>query len=212
MAPGVHAAGGVLVTPTHRLGPEHRFPAQMHDAAAAVAWVWTNAVRIGVDRNRIVIGGHSSGGHLAALAALHPDALGGAGLSGSIVKACLPVSSSYNLRNPDAEPRSLKARLSAMLLAQPGDGRAASPIDHLGRGAPSFYIVYGEHDLAWIKQSSAEMAEAMRRRRQCVQIEAWAGADHFATHLALKDPQHPWYDTLRKAFAGHAGSCRKPRC
>jgi acetyl esterase/lipase len=46
MAPGVRAAGGVLVAPTHRLGPEHRFPAQMHDAAAAIAWVWTNAERI----------------------------------------------------------------------------------------------------------------------------------------------------------------------
>jgi acetyl esterase/lipase len=202
MAPGVRAAGGVLVAPTHRMGPEHRFPAQMHDAAAAIAWVWANAERIGVDRDRIVVGGHSSGGHLAALAALHPDALGGAGVSGSIVKACLPVSSSYDLRNPDAEPGSLKARLSAMLLARPGDGRAASPVIHLERGGPSFHIVYGENDFRWIKQTSGEMAEAMRRHRQCVQLEAWAGADHFATHLALKDPQHPWYDTLRRVFAG----------
>ena len=75
-------------------------------------------------------------------------------------------------------------------------------MNHLERGAPPFYIVYGGHDYPWIRRTSREMAEAMRRRRQSVQIEEWADADHFDTHLALKDPQHSWYDSLRKAFAG----------
>jgi arylformamidase len=202
MAPGVREAGGVLVAPTYRLAPAHRFPAQLHDVAAAVAWVWTNADRIGVDRSRIVVGGHCAGGHLSALATLHADALGGAGASGRIVRACLPVSTSFNLHYPDAAPGSVEARVYNTLLARREDDRAASPTNHLDRGAPPFQIVYGEKDYAWVVRTSQEMAEAMRRRRFSIRADEWAGADHFETHLALKDPHHPWYERLEEAFAG----------
>jgi acetyl esterase/lipase len=202
MAPGVLGAGGVLVAPTYRLGPEHRFPAQLHDVAAAIAWVWTNADRIGVDRSRIVVGGHSAGGHLSALATLHADALGGAGASGRIVRGCLPVSCSFNVHYPDATPESREARVYRTLLARQEDDCAASPVNHLVGGAPPFHIVYGERDYSWVKRTSREMADAMQRRRYTAQAEEWAGADHFGTHLALKDPRHPWYERLQEAFAG----------
>jgi acetyl esterase/lipase len=201
MAPGVHDAGGVLVTPTYRLGPEHRYPAQLYDVAAAIAWVWANAHKIGIDRHRIVVGGHSAGGHLSALATLHPDALGGAGPSGSIVKACFAVSASFNVHYPDPQPGSGDERVYTNLLARPEDDRAASPVNHLAKGAPPFHIVCGENDFDRIKRTSREMAAAMESRRQHVRLEEWVGADHFDTHLALKDPRHRWYDKLREAFA-----------
>jgi arylformamidase len=34
----------------------------------AIAWVYENAGHLGIDRNQIYVGGHSSGGHLAAVA------------------------------------------------------------------------------------------------------------------------------------------------
>jgi quinol monooxygenase YgiN len=42
----------------------------------------------------------------------------------------------------------------------------------------------------------------MRRRRHDVRLEEWTGADHFDTHLALKDRRHRWYEALGEAFAG----------
>jgi acetyl esterase/lipase len=197
MAPGVRDAGGVLVAPTYRLGPETRYPAQLYDVAAAIAWVWANAHKIGIDRNRITVGGHSAGGHLSSLAALHPDALGGAGASGCIAKACFPVSASFNLHHPDAQPGSGEERVYKTLLARPEDAPAASPINHLAKGAPPFHIVCGGNDFDRIKRTSREMADAVKGRRLGVSLEEWAGADHFDTHLALKDPRHRWYDSLR---------------
>src|SRR5262249_57091148 len=41
----------------------------MEDARAAVAWVRTNAERLGIDRDRIAAYGWSAGGQLAAMAA-----------------------------------------------------------------------------------------------------------------------------------------------
>lgn len=205
MVPGVREAGGVLVAGTYRLGPEHRFPAQLHDVAAAIAWVWASAGRIGVDRDRIFVGGHSAGGHLSALAALHADALGGAGASGSIVKGCFPVSASFNLHYPDAQPGSGEERVYKTLLAYPQDAHGASPVNHLDRGAPPFHIVCGESDFDRVRRTSREMADAMQRRRLAVRLDEWTGADHFDTHLALKDPRHRWYESLQEAFAGVPG-------
>src|SRR5690349_11077163 len=45
MAPGVRGAGGVLVAPTYRLAPEQKFPRQLEDVAAAIAWVFRNAAQ-----------------------------------------------------------------------------------------------------------------------------------------------------------------------
>ncbi len=62
--------GSVVVSVAHRLAPEHRYPVPVEDVYAALLWVAANASDLGVDETRISIGGDSSGGNLAAAAAL----------------------------------------------------------------------------------------------------------------------------------------------
>ncbi len=64
-------AGCTVVAVDYRMGPEHRFPAAVDDAIAALAWVRGAASTLGLDVNRMAVGGDSAGGNLAAVVALH---------------------------------------------------------------------------------------------------------------------------------------------
>lgn len=56
----------IVVTPLHRVPPEHRFPAAYDDCLAVYAWARRAASQIGGDSARVAVGGQSSGGTLAA--------------------------------------------------------------------------------------------------------------------------------------------------
>ena len=58
--------GCVLIAPNYRLALKHPYPAALEDSYAALRYLYDHAEELGVDRNRIIVGGESAGGGLAA--------------------------------------------------------------------------------------------------------------------------------------------------
>jgi acetyl esterase len=63
-------AGCAVIAVDYRRAPEHRFPAAVEDAIAAIRHVAQHAADLGIDGTRLAAGGDSAGGNLAAVAAL----------------------------------------------------------------------------------------------------------------------------------------------
>ncbi|PRC58877.1 esterase, partial [Mycobacterium sp. ITM-2017-0098] len=57
----------------YRTSPKHRWPRQIIDVKAAIAWARANADQYGGDRGFVAVAGCPAGGHMATLAGLSPN-------------------------------------------------------------------------------------------------------------------------------------------
>jgi acetyl esterase len=79
------ATGCRLISVDYRLAPEHKFPAAVDDAITATEYISRNAASLGIDAERLVVGGDSAGATLAAVVCQHAQRLAGL----SIAAQCL---------------------------------------------------------------------------------------------------------------------------
>jgi acetyl esterase/lipase len=143
--------GWVCVTIDYRLGPDHRWPAQIVDVKAAVAWVKENIAAHGGDPSFVAISGGSAGGHLASLAALTPNDPAfqpGFADADTTLAAAVPLYGVHDLVLDEHGMHHTVARnLTGTRFADdPGTWRAASPLHRAGPAAPPFLVIHGSAD------------------------------------------------------------------
>jgi arylformamidase len=128
VAPPFVGAGATVVVPNYALCPAVTIDTIALQSALALAWVHRNAARYGADAARVVVVGHSAGGHLAAMLLacdgrrLAPD------LPPRLVRRAVSISGLYDLAPLAAAP-SLQAdlRLTPDVIARASPARFAAP-------------------------------------------------------------------------------------
>jgi acetyl esterase len=75
----------VVVSVAYRLAPENRWPDAAEDVYTAARWAADHASAVGGDARRVVVGGDSAGGNLAAVTAMMARDRGGPPIAGQLL-------------------------------------------------------------------------------------------------------------------------------
>jgi acetyl esterase/lipase len=164
--------GWVCLSVQYRSSPRHRWPRQMTDVKAAIAWARANVDRFGGDANFVAVAGCSAGGHMATLAGLTAnDPQWQAELAGDADTSVDAVVSMYGLY--DWHDRSTPERdrfmefLERVVVQRPQARRpdvfrAASPMERVHSFAPPFLAVHGSNDGLIPVGEAREFVERLR--------------------------------------------------
>ena len=152
-----HGIGTVM--PNYRLSPAVKHPEHIKDVARAFAWTKNNIAKHGGKPDRIVISGHSAGGHLVALLATDDTYLKAEGLTLKDIKGVIPISGIYSL------PKELpKEFFKEVFGDDPEIRKNAFAIAHCQAGSPPFLIIYADKDLPGCgKKTSEEFCKEMKK-------------------------------------------------
>lgn len=172
-------AGYVVVIPSYRLAPKHPHPAQIEDAAAAFAWTARNIAAHGGDPARIVVAGHSAGGHLAALLATNLRWLRAHGVDASAIRGVISLSGV-----PD-----VTGEAGARVFGNdPAVRRDASPLFHVRAGLPPFLVAYCQWDYLTLPQQAKRLHEALTRAGVGSRLEYIGRENHISEMTNLVKP------------------------
>lgn len=147
----------------------------------AVAWVCRNAASFGGDPGRLYVGGHSSGGHLAAVA-LTADWPGEFDLPSDLIKGGLCSSGMYELAPVRLSQRSSYVKFTDEMVA------ALSPMRHLDRLVAPLIVAYGTCETPEFQRQARDFAAAVKGAGKPIELIVGETYGHFDLAETLGNP------------------------
>ena len=182
LAPGFVKAGIAYATINYTLAPVAGLDEIVRQSRACLAWLWRNAPLLGCNPDRIFVGGHSAGGHIAAvLAATDWTRLGG--LPPDLVKGAFPVSGIYDL-----EPIRLSYQ-NPVLKLDAGTVRRTSPI-LMKPVTRRIVLTVGEKEPEEFHRQQAELAAKWKKTGAAIEVIDAPGLHHFDILEKFGDAKH----------------------
>jgi acetyl esterase/lipase len=178
---GPLARGFSVALVEYTLAPEAAIERIVAETKRAVEWLARNASRLGGRADRIVVSGHSAGGHLAATLLDHPA-----------VCATLPISGLFDL-----EPIRLNYLNENLKLTQDSAERN-SPIRHVPPSCAPSIVAVGAAELPELVRQSADYAAALRAAKLPAEYLPLAGHDHFSVLEELAAPDAKLCEALAR--------------
>jgi acetyl esterase/lipase len=169
-----------------RIGdPGGGWPAPLDDVLLALEHLTSQAAAYRLDLSRLVVMGHSAGGHLALLLAR---------TTSTPLRAVVSLSGVVDLRAID-ETGDDQGMITRLLGGRPDDvperWTDASPVSHLPLGIP-YVLACGTEDIHW--EPNRVAAEAASAAGDDVELLPLPGAGHFE----LVDPLAPEWAVIRE--------------
>jgi acetyl esterase/lipase len=185
--------GYTVVNVSYRLGRVSPGPAAVEDCRCALRWVIRNAKQYNFDVNKLVLTGHSAGGHLSLITAMLP-------LSAGLDRQCPPP------LGAQADPLQEQMKVAAVInwygITDVGDlfegpnaqnyaiawmgsqldrmeiARRVSPLSYVRAGLPPILTIHGDADLVVPYSHATRLQAALTRAGVPNQLVTIAGGGH----------------------------------
>lgn len=178
--------GICVVCPNYRLSPDVQHPKHCEDVAKAFAWTLDNVAKYGGDPKKVVIGGHSAGGHLTALLATNEEYLKAEKKALTDIRGVVGVSGVYVIDH----------RVELFHKAFTNDEKTcktASPLEHVGANRPPMLLAYGDKDFAGLPGMAEAFGKALAKGKNEATAKEFKGRDHITIMTDMKKADDPLY-------------------
>lgn len=193
MARMLDAAGIATVAVDYGLAPHTPLEEIVRQVRAAVAWVYHHGAEHGLDRDRIVVGGSSAGGHLTAttmVSGWQADF----GLPDDVVRAAMPISGLFDIRPL------VNSFANEWLGLDDTRASALSPMLQTDRVGPRAVVAVAEHDGVGFLEQSRMFHSAWARRSES-ELLVVPDRNHYDIFLDLAEPESALSRALLGLFA-----------
>jgi acetyl esterase/lipase len=198
-------SGYAVVSIDYRWSTTAIFPAQIQDCNQAVEFLYQNADKYKLDKDRIALIGFSAGGHLASLLGLSNN---------NKVKDFYPKGEKPNFKiklvldfygpsnflalsdNDRKDPKSpVSLLLGGLLTDRTQLAKEASPVTYIDKNDPPFLIVQGEKDESVDPQQSISLSARLTKAGVKNDLIIVPGAPHYGVMFDAEDIRKKvfWY-------------------
>ncbi|MEU9476018.1 alpha/beta hydrolase [Streptomyces sp. NPDC048191] len=186
-----------VVSVDYRLAPTARYPAAVEDCYAGLVWAAEHAAELGIDAGRVVVGGKSAGGGLAAALALLARDRGGPAPIGQLLLSPMlddrtDTFSSHQMAGVDTWDRTSNTTAWQALLGECYGAADLPPYAAPARATdlsrlPPAYLEVGSAET--LRDEAVAYAQAIWQAGGRAELHVWPGAFHgfdtFAPRAAL---------------------------
>lgn len=172
VASGLVAGGATVVIPTYALCPAVTIDEITRQVRAAVAWAYRHGAEYGADASRIVVVGHSAGGHLVGRL-LATDWEGVYGIPATAIRGGCAITGIFDLRPLPFTSDQPFLRLTADQVLR------ESPILNLPTSAPPLLLTFGSRQPREYRRQSTDFFRAWTDADLSADCWERAGLNHF---------------------------------
>ncbi|WP_148210001.1 alpha/beta hydrolase [Candidatus Korobacter versatilis] len=202
--------GWNVINVEYRMASQSPAPAAVEDCRCALRWVYRNAKQYNIDTKKIVVTGHSAGGHLSLIVGMLPD---GTGLDNNCIgdekygDAKLGVAAIVNWYGPSDVGELLQGpelkNYAIMWMGSQVDvqtvAKRVSPLTYVRPGLPPVFTVHGDADDVVPYEQSVRLHKALSAAGVPNELVTIKGGGHGQFNDAqLEDAYTKLYAFLRE--------------
>lgn len=171
VAEGPLAHGMNVAIVEHTLTPNVTMSQLVAEIREAVHWLHTNLASYGADPSRLILSGHSAGGHLTAML-----------LDSTFVRYGISISGLFDLQPIRVSYLNNNLRLDE------NEAERNSPVRSVKSAQFPILVAYGDAELPELQRQSIEFAKVCGATGIAAELVPISGANHFTAVEALAQP------------------------